>query len=67
MNLSLEDKEAFFGWLDEFFSRYLGVELGPRERGPASSVSATFPVQNTRPPVSTLSFDSGLPVGHHER
>ncbi|KAF8438542.1 hypothetical protein L210DRAFT_3676697 [Boletus edulis BED1] len=29
-NLSAEDKEAFFGWLDEFFSGYLGVELGPR-------------------------------------
>ncbi|KAI0334160.1 hypothetical protein GY45DRAFT_1318600 [Cubamyces sp. BRFM 1775] len=27
-NLSPEDKEAFFGWLDEFFSRYLGVPVG---------------------------------------
>ncbi|KAI6042388.1 hypothetical protein EDC04DRAFT_2660237 [Pisolithus marmoratus] len=29
-NLSAEDKEEFFRWLDEFFSRYLNVELGPR-------------------------------------
>ncbi|KAF8556779.1 hypothetical protein OG21DRAFT_556007 [Imleria badia] len=55
-NLSAADKEAFFGWLDEFFSRYLGVEVGPRARGSSVAVaapSATFAVhraQNTRPP-----------------
>ncbi|EIW56724.1 uncharacterized protein TRAVEDRAFT_151331 [Trametes versicolor FP-101664 SS1] len=29
-NLSPEDKQAFFGWLDEFFSRYLGKPIPPR-------------------------------------
>ncbi|KAI0651353.1 hypothetical protein C8Q79DRAFT_932887 [Trametes meyenii] len=29
-NLSLEDKQVFFSWLDEFFSRYLGVTIPPR-------------------------------------
>ena len=48
-NLTPEDKEAFFGWLDEFFSRYLGIELSPRERRSAPS---SVPVQMTRPRVS---------------
>ncbi|KAI0370924.1 hypothetical protein BV20DRAFT_966009 [Pilatotrama ljubarskyi] len=29
-NLSPEDKQVFFSWLDEFFSRYLGVPIPPR-------------------------------------
>lgn len=48
-NLSPEDKEAFFEWLDEFFSRHLGIELSPRERRcvpssvhPASPVSTCY-------------------------
>ena len=48
-NLSAEDKEEFFGWLDEFFSRYLGIELGPRERRSAPGVHR---VQNAKLPVS---------------
>jgi hypothetical protein len=28
-NLSQEDKAVFFGWLDEFFSAYLGTPVGP--------------------------------------
>ncbi|KLO05014.1 hypothetical protein SCHPADRAFT_1003102 [Schizopora paradoxa] len=35
-NLSPEDKEEFFGWLDEFFSQYLGRQIGPER----SSVGA---------------------------
>jgi len=46
-NLTPEDKEAFFEWLDEFFSRYLGIELSPRERRSAPS---SVPVQITRSP-----------------
>ncbi|KAH0833964.1 hypothetical protein J3R83DRAFT_11181 [Lanmaoa asiatica] len=53
-NLSAEDKEEFFGWLDEFFSQYLGIELSPRwRRSVPSSVIATLPVhrmQNARSP-----------------
>ncbi|KAL4071539.1 hypothetical protein V8B97DRAFT_400456 [Scleroderma yunnanense] len=37
-NLSAEDKEEFFLWLDEFFSRFLNVELGPRKPNVALSV-----------------------------
>ena len=63
-NLTPEDKEEFFGWLDEFFSRYLGIELGPRERG---SVPSPVPVQiTTRPPVSTCCRSAQVWV-HHER
>ncbi|KAG8215214.1 hypothetical protein J3R82DRAFT_8756 [Butyriboletus roseoflavus] len=51
VHLSPEDKEAFFGLLDEFFSRYLGIELGPRERRAApSSVSGTLAGLSTRLP-----------------
>ncbi|KAF9234594.1 hypothetical protein BU15DRAFT_78889 [Melanogaster broomeanus] len=53
-NLSPEDREEFFGWLDEFFSRYLNVELGPREPtlppSSARSVPVRPPVQHARPP-----------------
>ncbi|KIK95703.1 hypothetical protein PAXRUDRAFT_365975 [Paxillus rubicundulus Ve08.2h10] len=52
-NLSPEDKEEFFGWLDEFFSRYLNIELSPRApkapRSAAMSMPAGF-VRNMRPP-----------------
>ncbi|KAG9311088.1 hypothetical protein JVU11DRAFT_8996 [Chiua virens] len=52
-NLSLEDKVAFFGWLDEFFSRYLGVELGPRGKATSPLMSGALPGQrlpSTRAP-----------------
>ena len=32
-NLSPEDKQAFFSWLDEFFSQYLGRPVGPIKAG----------------------------------
>ena len=34
-NLSPEDKEALFGWLDEFFARYLKVTIPQRPTGEA--------------------------------
>ncbi|KIY44636.1 hypothetical protein FISHEDRAFT_77260 [Fistulina hepatica ATCC 64428] len=30
VNLSEEDKQIFFSWLDEFFSRHLGKDVSPR-------------------------------------
>ncbi|KIJ61247.1 hypothetical protein HYDPIDRAFT_116254 [Hydnomerulius pinastri MD-312] len=57
INLSPEDKEEFFQWLDEFFARYLNIELNPRETRPSSSAgtmptsTSTFPpVRSSRPP-----------------
>jgi len=32
-NLSEEDKQVFFSWLDEFFTRLLGVPVGPGKGG----------------------------------
>ncbi|KAI5984769.1 hypothetical protein EDC04DRAFT_2832352 [Pisolithus marmoratus] len=58
-NLSAEDKEEFFRWLDEFFSRYLNVELGPRTPRAPSSPSLT----DTS--VRTSAARSGPPVSIH--
>lgn len=55
MNLSAEDKEEFFRWLDEFFSRYLNVELGPR----TSMVSSSPPPSEAS--VRTSAARSGPP------
>ncbi|KAF5375340.1 hypothetical protein D9615_007981 [Tricholomella constricta] len=30
-DLSAEDKEVFFSWLDEFFSKFLNVDIPPRD------------------------------------
>jgi hypothetical protein len=38
-NLSDEDKQAFFSWLDEFFARYLALSP-PAMTAPAASISA---------------------------
>ncbi|KAF9228100.1 hypothetical protein BS17DRAFT_320457 [Gyrodon lividus] len=52
-NLSPANKEEFFEWLDEFFSRYLSIELSPRQpkllQSPGRSVSVAS-AQNARPP-----------------
>ncbi|KIK23716.1 hypothetical protein PISMIDRAFT_435929 [Pisolithus microcarpus 441] len=59
VNLSTEDKEEFFRWLDEFFSRYLNVEMGPRTSvvsSPPPPAEASVPIPATRsgpPPVNT--------------
>ncbi|KIN94813.1 hypothetical protein M404DRAFT_369877 [Pisolithus tinctorius Marx 270] len=58
-NLSVDDKEEFFRWLDEFFSRYLNVELGPRTSPGPSSPSLTeisvrpSAARSGPPPVNT--------------
>ncbi|TFK67975.1 hypothetical protein BDN72DRAFT_960581 [Pluteus cervinus] len=36
-NLSKDDKEVFFSWLDEFFSRHLNIDITPRTKAPLSS------------------------------
>ncbi|KAI6142991.1 hypothetical protein BKA82DRAFT_4187451 [Pisolithus tinctorius] len=48
----LDDKEEFFRWLDEFFSRYLNVELGPRTSPGATSVRPSA-ARSGPPPVNT--------------
>ncbi|KAH7909997.1 hypothetical protein BJ138DRAFT_1153976 [Hygrophoropsis aurantiaca] len=47
-NLTTEDKEVFFDWLDEFFSRFLGVQLSPRV--PSTTPSVPLPTRNPGPP-----------------
>ena len=53
-NLSQEDKDAFFSWLDEFFSRYLNISLPPRYE---NSLVETKVSSASGPPVcSMMSF-----------
>ena len=59
-NLSAEDKQAFFAWLDEFFARYLD---GPPPFNPPSvPISTKGPVNTTSPalPRPTSSFPSRM-------
>ncbi|KIM57012.1 hypothetical protein SCLCIDRAFT_1144139 [Scleroderma citrinum Foug A] len=58
-NLSGEDKEEFFLWLDEFFSRFLNVKLGPRNSNIPLSVPDHHP-SRTGPPVS-VALSSHVP------
>ncbi|TEB33708.1 hypothetical protein FA13DRAFT_1789555 [Coprinellus micaceus] len=59
-NLSQEDKEVFFSWLDEFFSKHLNITVGPRtapqkpfgSKGAVSSFSAPPPLNVTSKPTS---------------
>lgn len=37
-HLSVQDKEVFFSWLDEFFSRHLHIAIPPRETAPTVQV-----------------------------
>jgi len=54
-NLSGEDKEEFFLWLDEFFSRFLNVKLGPRNSNMLPlSVPDHHQPSRTGPPVSVV-------------
>lgn len=50
-NLSQEDKDEFFSWLDEFFSRYLDIAL-PSTAGIRRSPAVT--VQSAGPPPVNL-------------
>jgi len=48
-NLSQEDKDVFFSWLDEFFSRYLNISL------PTSTSQADEPAAAKAPPLPVWS------------
>ena len=48
-NLSQEDKDEFFSWLDEFFSQYLNIALPPRREHGMEALMSSPPV--TGPPV----------------
>ena len=47
-NLSYEDKQAFFAWLDEFFARYLDGQ--PPSNAPSAPISARSTGNNTPAP-----------------
>ena len=51
VNLSAEDKQVFFSWLDEFFARYSGNAAPPRSASDTNISSA--PPVSTRAPLST--------------
>ncbi|EFI26893.1 hypothetical protein CC1G_15294 [Coprinopsis cinerea okayama7 len=55
-NLSQQDKEVFFSWLDEFFSRYLQIDLAPRAipypTQPIGSVGGPPPLKASTKPTS---------------
>ncbi|KAG1853855.1 hypothetical protein C8R48DRAFT_722614 [Suillus tomentosus] len=50
-NLSQEDKDEFFSWLDEFFSRYLDITLPSRRSSAGMKGSTAVTVQSAGPPV----------------
>ncbi|KAH7103455.1 hypothetical protein BKA62DRAFT_655141 [Auriculariales sp. MPI-PUGE-AT-0066] len=65
-NLSQEDKETFFAWLDEFFARYLNIQqslLTPPP--PARSSFEHTHASPKRPPVPS-STSTPLPPPPHE-
>ncbi|KAI0337716.1 hypothetical protein BDW22DRAFT_859654 [Trametopsis cervina] len=53
-HLSAKDKEVFFSWLDEFFSRQLNITIPPRSAGPTVQPTGR-PSAPPRPPPVNLS------------
>ncbi|KAG2123415.1 hypothetical protein DEU56DRAFT_829732 [Suillus clintonianus] len=53
-NLSQEDKDEFFGWLDEFFSRYLDIALPSRRPSVVMKGSSAVIAQSAGPPPVNL-------------
>ncbi|KAI0772468.1 hypothetical protein BD413DRAFT_545777 [Trametes elegans] len=67
-NLSSEDKQVFFSWLDEFFSRHLGVPIPPRSTaGTVSHIKAPAGghVPSVRPDTASDSITSYPPRAEH--
>jgi len=60
VNLSHEDKEAFFDWLDEFFSRYLGVTLEPRSKSETGLGGGNVNALASR--LGAMAFEGGPPM-----
>lgn len=67
INLSEEDKQEFFNWLDEFFARFLNMK-GARETAKLPSENVGRPVEEPVPPareskaVPPVTRTSGPPV-----
>ncbi|OCH88502.1 hypothetical protein OBBRIDRAFT_734332 [Obba rivulosa] len=60
-NLSSEDKNVFFSWLDEFFGRYFGRPVGPPADAKEKAVDAspTAPASTPRPTVAVVQGPHG--------
>ncbi|KAG1759950.1 hypothetical protein EDD22DRAFT_903618 [Suillus occidentalis] len=54
-NLSQDDKDEFFSWLDEFFSLYLDITLPSRGSSAGMKGGPAVPVQSAGPPPVNLS------------
>lgn len=52
-NLSLEDKQVFFSWLDEFFARYLQVATPARSSTTKIAAHVQVPLGGRTPPLLT--------------
>ncbi len=65
-NLSDQDKQAFFTWLDEFFARYLGLPL-PATAHTSAKTSSNTPAPSLRPspsvPPRRVSFRANESTG----
>lgn len=61
-NLSPEDKEVFFGWLDEFFSAQLKVDLSSHKRTGASARPALSDRKSTTQAAPTTKAHFGSRV-----
>jgi hypothetical protein len=54
-NLSQDDKDEFFSWLDEFFSLYLDIALPSRRSSAGMKGSPAVTVRSDGPPPVNLS------------
>lgn len=64
-NLSPDDKQVFFGWLDEYFERLFKVGIQPQNSGVRSPVHQPREATSSAPPlvpVSTVKLGAGPPV-----
>lgn len=61
-NLSQEDKDEFFSWLDEFFSLYLDITLPSRGSSAGMKGSPAVTVQSAGPPVCISMMSHVMPV-----
>jgi hypothetical protein len=55
-NLSQEDKDEFFSWLDEFFSRYFNIALPAKRELPLVGMKGSLPSTSGPPVCSMMSF-----------
>ncbi|KZT25047.1 hypothetical protein NEOLEDRAFT_1134269 [Neolentinus lepideus HHB14362 ss-1] len=62
VNISAEDKEVFFSWLDEYFTYLLGRPVGPGEKPTVSSKTAPAPVAKPKIPSRQPSIAPEAPT-----